>query len=82
MHQSLFSTQDKLTVPESSRNGPLNLYAATLAETGRQKAVGGTEPFAFETVMSTPAKLGLFDEARRNGFQVDMEVRKATKAMV
>ena len=49
-----------------------NLFAATLAETGRQKAVGGTEPFAFETVMSTPAKMGLFDEARRNGFQVDM----------
>lgn len=49
-----------------------NLYAATLAEDGRQQAVKGKEGFAFETVMSTPAKMGLFDEAKRNGFQVDM----------
>jgi predicted ABC-type ATPase len=49
-----------------------NLKAANLAEQGRKEAVTGDKPFAFETVMSTPAKMGLFDEARRNGFQVDM----------
>lgn len=53
-------------------NNTRNLYAATLAEDGRQQAVKGAEGFAFETVMSTPAKMGLFDEAKRNGFQVDL----------
>ncbi len=49
-----------------------NLTAANMAEQARKEAVTGDKPFAFETVMSTPAKMGLFDEARRNGFQVDM----------
>lgn len=52
----------------NKRNG----VAANMAEQARKDAVTGGKPFAFETVMSTPAKMGLFDEARRNGFQVDM----------
>lgn len=66
------ATAYKGKVPEDTIAGQLreglagndqmrNLYAATLAEDGRQQAVKGTEGFAFETVMSTPAKMGLFD---------------------
>ncbi|RDZ28124.1 zeta toxin family protein [Lysobacter silvisoli] len=49
-----------------------NLHAANMAEDQRKAAVNGDKPFAFETVMSTPGKLALFDEARGKGFGVDL----------
>lgn len=48
------------------------LLAAQLADQRRQDAVQAGRSFAFETVMSTPAKLALFDEARAKGFIVDL----------
>lgn len=47
-------------------------YAANLADRARATAVQGDRPFAFESVMSTPGKLALFDEARNKGFDVDL----------
>ena len=49
-----------------------NLHAANMAEDQRKAAVNGDKPFAFETVMSTPGKLALFDEAHTKGFGVDL----------
>ena len=47
-------------------------YAAVLAEARRRQAVLGKQSFAFETVLSTPAKLALLDEARSKGFHIDL----------
>lgn len=49
-----------------------NLEAAQLAEARRRQALEGKESFAFETVMSTPGKLALLDEAKTKGFAVDL----------
>ncbi|EKN4882289.1 TPA: zeta toxin family protein [Yersinia enterocolitica] len=49
-----------------------NMAAAKLAEDRRKKALQNREAFAFETVMSTPGKIALFDEARSLGFSVDL----------
>lgn len=49
-----------------------NRQAAELAEERRKTALDSGEPFAFETVLSTPGKLALFDEARDKGFSVDL----------
>ena len=49
-----------------------NRQAATLAEERRKAALEAGEPFAFETVLSTPGKLALFDEARDKGFSVNL----------
>ncbi|MCC7005043.1 MAG: zeta toxin family protein, partial [Ottowia sp.] len=49
-----------------------NLEAANLAERRRRDALMSGKPFAFETVMSTPGKLALFDEARAKGYSVDL----------
>lgn len=49
-----------------------NRQAATMAEERRKAALDSGEPFAFETVLSTPGKLALFDEARDKGFSVNL----------
>lgn len=49
-----------------------NRQAAGLAEERRKAALESGEPFAFETVLSTPGKLALFDEARDKGFSVNL----------
>ncbi|AVX40741.1 zeta toxin family protein [Yersinia massiliensis] len=49
-----------------------NMAAAKLAEERRKTALKNGEAFAFETVMSTPGKIALFDEARSLGFSVDL----------
>lgn len=51
-----------------------NAFAAILADDQRKQYVAADNKadFAFETVMSTQGKLALFDEAKKNGFQVDM----------
>jgi predicted ABC-type ATPase len=49
-----------------------NRQAAELAEQRRKAALESGAPFAFETVLSTPGKLALFDEARDKGFSVDL----------
>lgn len=49
-----------------------NIEAANLAERRRRDALMSGQPFAFETVMSTPGKLALFDEARTKGYNVDL----------
>lgn len=59
----------KGSIPEENRR---NLTAANMAEEQRKAAVVGGKPFAFETVMSTPGKLALFDEAHTKGFGVDL----------
>ncbi|SFK70431.1 zeta toxin family protein [Lysobacter sp. cf310] len=59
----------KADVPDENRR---NLVAANMAEDQRKAAVVGGKPFAFETVMSTPGKLALFDEAHTKGFGVDL----------
>lgn len=53
---------------ESARN----LEAANLAEARRRSAIENGHAFAFETVLSTPGKLALFDEARANNFSVEL----------
>ncbi len=47
-------------------------YAAVLAEAKRRQAMSAKQSFAFETVLSTPAKLALLDEARSWGFHIDL----------
>lgn len=49
-----------------------NMKAANLAEQRRQAALSSRQPFAFETVMSTPGKLALIDEAKSFGYSVDL----------
>lgn len=49
-----------------------NLKASQLAESRRREAIEDGKSFAFETVMSTPGKLALLDEAKANGFTVDL----------
>lgn len=49
-----------------------NLKAAQLAESRRRAAIEDGKSFAFETVMSTPGKLALLDEAKAKGFIVDL----------
>ncbi len=49
-----------------------NRQGAVLAEERRKAALSAGEPFAFETVLSTPGKLALFDEARDKGFSVNL----------
>lgn len=49
-----------------------NLDAAKLAEQRRKDALDKGQPFAFETVMSTPGKLALLQEAKGKGFQVEL----------
>lgn len=49
-----------------------NRQAAALAEERRKGALESGAAFAFETVLSTPGKLALFDEARDKGFSVDL----------
>lgn len=49
-----------------------NLKAAQLAESRRRAALEDGKSFAFETVMSTPGKLALLDEAKAKGFIVDL----------
>lgn len=49
-----------------------NLHAAELAEQRRMEALENGQPFAFETLMSTPGKLALLQEARSRGFQVEL----------
>ncbi len=46
--------------------------AADLAESRRRGAIRDKRSFAFETVMSTPGKLALIDEAKAQGFSVDL----------
>lgn len=49
-----------------------NLDAAKLAEQRRKDALANGKPFAFETVMSTPGKLALLQEAKSKDFQVEL----------
>lgn len=49
-----------------------NLRAAQLAEERRAAALQRGESFAFESVFSTPGKIGLIDEAKKRGFVVDL----------
>lgn len=58
--------------PAGAERRVLDGYAANLADRARATAVQGDQPFAFESVMSTPGKLALFDEARNKGFDVDL----------
>lgn len=58
--------------PAGAERRVLDGYAANLADRARVTAVQGDKPFAFESVMSTPGKVALFDEARKNGFNVDL----------
>lgn len=49
-----------------------NLLAARTAETRRRSALADGASFAFETVMSTPGRVALLDEARALGYQVEL----------
>lgn len=49
-----------------------NLKAASLAEERRNAALERGESFAFESVFSTPGKIGLIDEAKKRGYVVDL----------
>lgn len=49
-----------------------NLLAARTAETRRRNALADGASFAFETVMSTPGRVALLDEARARGYQVEL----------
>ena len=49
-----------------------NHQAAMMAEARRRGALDSGQPFAFETVLSTPGKLALFDAARDRGFSVNL----------
>ena len=49
-----------------------NHQAAMMAEARRWGALDSGQPFAFETVLSTPGKLALFDAARDRGFSVNL----------
>jgi predicted ABC-type ATPase len=48
------------------------LKAAQMAEARRREALANGQSFAFETVLSTPAKLALIDEAKAQGFTVHL----------
>jgi predicted ABC-type ATPase len=68
---------DADTVMEHLRAGVLNddtrnHYAAILAEIRRRRAIRQRKSFAFETVMSTPAKLALLNAASKAGYHVDL----------
>ncbi len=58
------------------------LLAANMAKAQRQEALDGGKPFAYETVMSTPVHLAMFDEARQKGFQVDMVFVTTESALI
>lgn len=49
-----------------------NLQAACTAESRRREALADGASFAFETVMSTPGRVALLDEARARGYQVEL----------
>ncbi len=49
-----------------------NLLAARTAETRRRNALADGASFAFETVMSTPGRVALLDEAQALGYQVEL----------
>ncbi len=49
-----------------------NMEAAKLAQQRRQAALAGGQSFAFETVMSTPGKLAILQEAKARGFQLEL----------
>lgn len=49
-----------------------NLFAAQTAETRHRDALASGASFAFETVMSTPGRVALIDEARVRGYQVEL----------
>lgn len=49
-----------------------NLLAARTAEARRRNALADGASFAFETVMSTPGRVALLDEARALGYQVEL----------
>lgn len=49
-----------------------NHQADMMAEARRRGALDSGQPFAFETVLSTPGKLALFDIARDRGFSVNL----------
>lgn len=49
-----------------------NLLAARTAESRRRDALANGASFAFETVMSTPGRVALLDEARARGYQVEL----------
>lgn len=49
-----------------------NMEAAKLAEQRRREAMAAGQSFAFETVMSTPGKLAILQEAKARGFQVEL----------
>lgn len=49
-----------------------NLQAARTAESRRRDALASGASFAFETVMSTPGRVALLDEARARGYQVEL----------
>ena len=49
-----------------------NLLAARTAEARRRSALADGASFAFETVMSTPGRVALLDEAKARGYQVEL----------
>lgn len=52
--------------------GQRNKVAADLAEKRRIDAIQSGQPFAFETVLSTPGKLALISEAQAKGYAVEL----------
>jgi len=49
-----------------------NIKAAELAEQRREAAIKDGRPFAFETVMSTPEKVGIMTQAKAKGYDVTL----------
>lgn len=49
-----------------------NVLAAQVANERRTQALNSGASFAFETVMSTPGKLAMFDDAKARGYDVRM----------
>jgi predicted ABC-type ATPase len=49
-----------------------NMEAAKLADRRRREAIDAGRSFVFETVMSTPGKLVILQEAKRRGFEVEL----------
>lgn len=49
-----------------------DIKAAELAEQRRETAIKEHRPFAFETVMSTPEKIGLMTQAKAKGYDVTL----------
>jgi predicted ABC-type ATPase len=64
-----YLTVSKNVLKLRSRDIPYEYVGAILSELIRNKSLGGSKTFSFETVMSHPGKLDFIKEAKAKGFK-------------